>query len=203
MKFKREGIYVIIAIIVIVSCVVVFYTFNTPEKSTLIGIIVAVGTFFTEKNFQAGKKESDFQDLLSRCYKTIQKELEDHETAFASNEYDLIVDNKKYPFKSMFLNVDAYESLLNSGLFTHFKEDTQQDLANLYIRIKLHNEYQIQRSLIRSIFVNSNNKEDNWATVIAPCDVILNRYQNDINDNIITIKKLIEEKENISSKSTI
>jgi hypothetical protein len=106
-----------------------------------------------------------------------------------------------FPFKSIFLNVDAYESLLNSGLYTRFPELTQIGLANLYIMIKLHNEYQIQRSLLRGMFLinNTNNKRSDWPLVCLDCDEILSRYQKQIRDfteKMITLAK--QEKEDLS-----
>jgi hypothetical protein len=164
----------------------------------IIAITVAVGIFLIERCYEYSKNKKDVKERLTRCYSTIEKELEDHIGALSNPTFDNIEDNKGYPFKSMFLNVDAYESLLHSGLFTYFPEVTQLALVNLYTRIKLHNEYQVQRSVIRANFFikGSSNKRTDWPLVTFECDIILNRYQKEILDITVDLKTFVELEKN-------
>lgn len=203
MSIRKYRFHIALVAIIIIgislACIVLIYT--DTEKFTLLGIIIAIVTFVFDRVYEHKKNTDDVRERMSRCYATIIKELEDHSNAFKKPEFNEITDNKVFPFKSMFLNVDAYESLLNSGLYTRFPELFQIGLANLYIIIKLHNKYQIQRSLLRGMFLierHDNNRSD-WPLVCLDCDEILSRYQKEIRDFTEIMKTLAEqEKEDLN-----
>jgi len=192
--------FVVVFLIVfglIIACVFVF-NIDIEKRATLIGIIIALGIFMYDRFYERWKDKQEINQRLTRCFRTISMELNDHAKALVNKEYPDVVDNSAYPFKSMFLNIDAYESLLHSGLFTHFNEETQDRLANLYNRVKLHNEFQTHRTILRCRFdmdEYSKDKEKKWSILIAPCDVILNLYQKEIKELIGSVKQLIDEEE--------
>jgi hypothetical protein len=167
-----------------------------------VGVIVAVLLFWKEQTNRRKRDEDELKQTKIRCYTTIEKELEDHFEALNSSDYDIIQDNENFPFRSLFLNIDAYTSLLSSGLFTHFPKLTQLALANLYIRIKVHNEYQVQRSMLKGNFQihGSSNKRMDWSLIALEGDRILSTYQKEILDILEDLINLIEiEKSNLTS----
>jgi len=167
-----------------------------------VGVIVAVLLFWKEQKNQRKRDDDELKQTKIRCYTTIEKELDDHFEALNSSDFDIIQDNEDFQFRSLFLNVDAYTSLLNSGLFTHFPKFTQFALANLYIRIKVHNEYQIQRSMLKGNFqINGlSNRRMDWSLICLEGDKIMSTYQIEILDILDDLIDLIKvEKSNLTS----
>jgi hypothetical protein len=63
-------------------------------------------------------------------------------------------------YTSVFLNADAYESVLHSGVFTEFEPETQNALSNFYINVKLRNELlKILSNYENMFFINDRTPE--------------------------------------------
>src|SRR5262249_11419961 len=93
-----------------------------------------------------------------------------------------IDDNPDLPFLDIILNIDAYESILHSGLFTRFRPYTQISLANLYIRIKLRNNLIIYRRECKFQFFDYGTTETNelWSKTVRELDERLNSYETEL-----------------------
>jgi hypothetical protein len=93
------------------------------------------------------KEKSDQREIMRRAIGTLLQELDGTVKALIGNpRYTLgkrlSADTEKgLEFTNEFLITDAYDSVLHSGLFTHFSGHTQYKLTQLYGRVKGHNEY--------------------------------------------------------------
>jgi hypothetical protein len=91
------------------------------------------------------------QDTLRRSCGTVIRELRETKDALLGEQHQRIryhvEDKTQHPVKTQnkvdytnaILGSDAYDSVIHSGLFTHFSEETQHILSELYSRIKTHN----------------------------------------------------------------
>lgn len=164
------------------------------QNIEVIAIVVALVIFLLERYYERRKDRVEINDRLERCYKTIEKELNDHEQSFDNPKYENSSDNENVPWKGMVLNIDAYDSLVHSGLFTYFQDRTQDRLANLYIRIKLQNKMIHEKTLVKSMFFMqgfSDEKKKLWPYISYPYDFSINGYQTEIENLLDDVKKLI------------
>jgi hypothetical protein len=141
---------------------------------------------------------------MNRCILTIEKEIQDHEGALcqSTSSFEMVEENPPYIYRNMFFVYDGYDSLLNSGLFTYFKVDTQDRLTNLYASIKAHNRVVEARDVVRThFFMDGEYSEERitkWKNHIKSHDIILYKYQKEIQAIMEDVKKLInEEKESL------
>jgi hypothetical protein len=174
-----------------------FGDLDVEKHATLVAIILAIIIFLLERVIEYKKNKDDINDRVSRIHKTVMKEIDDAYDTL-NNSFYQPVDHiaAGLSFKGAILNTDAYESLLHSGLFTYFRPDTQNTLANFYTRIKLHNDLQRERLLLRSQFLLDKNFEKDsttWQSVIATHDNLLQHYQIDIKNTLSSVKDILNK----------
>lgn len=101
----------------------------------------------------------------------------------------MVNDNPPYSYRNMLFTFNAFDSLLNSGLFTYFHVTTQNRLSNLYSRIKVHNMVLEKRDDAQlQFFMNGDYSQQRitlWKYHILPQNVILNRYQKEIQELLL------------------
>lgn len=109
-----------------------------------IQIIGGMGTFVTlivfllQLKIDRDKWKKDEIQMICNTCNAILKEINNHKNTFESSTDPIIGDEINYIER--ILNTDAYDSIIQSGLFSQFEEDTQTALSNLYQRIRLRNE---------------------------------------------------------------
>jgi hypothetical protein len=157
-------------------------TASVIEKAGIIGIFLTVLFYWIQQRDKKIEEMNEDKSLKLRACKTMLKELGDHKKAF-SHPYDRINPDEKVNFIIAYFNSDAYHSLLYSGLFTHLEEDTQDDLANLYIRITNQNDDIKYRSRLRDSYLlhdKSPTKDYNWQNAVRKHEERITRWQDQI-----------------------
>jgi hypothetical protein len=107
------------------------------EKVGVMAIFVALfGIWYQRRESTLREK-----DRHARSCRSILKELEDHENTLAdeTNYERISINNNTISISDVVLSTDVYNSIIQSGLFTYFSAETQNELTGLYNRIKLRN----------------------------------------------------------------
>ncbi len=132
------------------------------------------------------QQSSSRKDAIRRACDTIIKELEENKTALTTDKHKRITyatsggDNVNYT--NAYLDTDAYDSVLHSGLFTHFTAETRHKLSLFYSRIKSHNELLTYTSKFEDMFFlndNSNERKQRWYLEIERYDLILTKWESE------------------------
>jgi hypothetical protein len=108
---------------------------------SLVGIIIAAIIFWLTLRKQEKDKKKDEDDRLYNSCNALLREIDAHEDAFDYQDQYFRWQSQDIEYNLRILNTDAYDGIIHSGLFTHLEWETQNQLSNLYIRIKLRNEY--------------------------------------------------------------
>jgi len=178
---------------------------------TAISVLIVIVFFFwqrhrdinielTTRSNEKTREKTEFKARINRACDSIIMEMEDLKNSF-DGTVEMLGEDPDYQFRNVYLNTDAYESILSSGLFTYLRKDTQDRLANMYIRIKLHNKFMRYREVFRDQFFlydNSEKRQLSWADKVWRYDYILNQYEKDIVNLYDTVKSLISGEKNRS-----
>jgi hypothetical protein len=132
-----------------------------------IAVIVTVAIFITERIIDRYLRDQENNERKLRSGKTILKEIANHGKAF--NNLPHYKPEPAIDFVNAYLNTDAYDSLVSSGLFTYFDEITQDELADLYIRVRLHNNlFRYREQFADNFFLYSDSaaRQAKWKMVV-------------------------------------
>lgn len=147
----------------------------------IIAIIIFLATVIKQ---DSDRKEETRKRLLTAC-QLISQEVEEFRRRLSDNSR--IVRDLHPEFFNIHFNFDGYESVLHSGLFSHFDEETQFEIKALYERIKLHNEFSMYRlSLQNQYFLYNESREhiNRWPRIIQPINFSLHQLEIEINQII-------------------
>lgn len=176
------------------------------EKVGIFSIFITLLLFWAQhrndqRNAQIEKAKEirDAKEIRRRACATMLRELEDHIDAFVPGRYTPMKSGEG-EFINTYFNSDAYHSLIYSGLFTHFEEDTQIKLDSLYIEIASQNDEIKYRSQFRdSYFLHDKTSmvSENWDKAIERHENRITRRQKRIlpwtEALIIRVRKEMEE----------
>lgn len=143
----------------------------------LTGVIVTVAIFIIERIIERYLRDKEDNDRMRRSCNTMLKEIDNHRMALVGFKPE------EGRFVEKYFNTDAYQSLVSSGLFTYFEEETQDKLSDLYIRIKLHNDFSTYRNHYSDIFFlysDSKDRLEKWRSKVKRYDDALNMWDTDI-----------------------
>ncbi|MBA3750798.1 MAG: hypothetical protein H0X03_07930 [Nitrosopumilus sp.] len=182
----------------------IFY--NNPKFWTNLGwwiqIIGGSGTFVTlfvfwlQLRYDRKKKKKDELQRIHKSCNAILKEIDDHKNAFNNLEpSEHFRDIQGIKYGNRVLNTNVYDSILHSGLFTHFESKTQNSLSNLYNRINQRNKMLDYLHRYRDIFFfydNSIYRERLWIKKERIYAKDINILENEIKDLIERVEILIK-----------
>jgi len=167
------------------------------------GVIAAIGLYFLEQKLEK-------RNNLLRSTETILKELQDNKYYLSSNHHEHIKyvirdtveskDNKNIQnvidYTNGYLEIDAYESVLSSGLLTHFSVSTQHHLTLLYSRIRSRNNLITYRDKFEDHFFlndDSESRREKWYKKVQKYDIVLTEWEKEIKDLMDKSEVLIEK----------
>lgn len=156
------------------------------EKVGIASILITLIIFWLQyRNYQRDAQDAkdkemrDAREIRRRACATMLNELEDHKDAFIPGRYTPKKSGEG-EFIITYFNSDAYHSLIYSGLFTHFNEETQIKLDSLYIEITSQNDELKYRSQFRdSYFLHDKSPmaSMNWDKAIEQHENRITRRQ--------------------------
>jgi hypothetical protein len=166
----------------------------------VIGLIITIAFFIFDRLNERRTRNKESREIRRRSCNAILKEIEDHRDTLRNpnlrHEYVQRSGTIKYSIRV--LTSDAFESVLHSGLFTHFQTETQNSLTNLYIRIRLRNHFILYLSQFRDTFFlydNSQKRQELYLQKIYPYEDMLTILDREINSYLDGVSILIRNKE--------
>lgn len=164
--------------------------------STVVGIFVAS---YLAGSFENRHRKRNACDALIR-------ELEDTETELTSsvNATERKIEGVYY--KNAFLNREAYESIVHSGVFLEFVPTAQNTLSNFYANLKLRNELIIRIANYNEIFFLNNisqARQKEWNKAVLPYQLTVTHYELYIKNNLELLKQVIKDERPFSSLDVI
>jgi hypothetical protein len=162
----------------------------------LIALIVAVIIFIIERVLEWLSRKKENKEIRRRSCNAILEEIKDNRDTFTNPDYqdDYLIYDPGKKFSTRSLNSAAFESVLHSGLFTRFETETQNSLSNLYLRIKLRNEYIIHLNGFYDTFFlydRSPKRQELWQQVVRRYGELLTLYESQINVFLDGVETLI------------
>lgn len=138
-------------------------------------------------------------DIMRRACEAILRELQENEEALTTKRHKRI----EYPigkqsaapvnsarsyeegvsYTNAYLNIDAFDSILHSGIFTHFGIETQHTLSELYSRVRNHNEMITYTNEFEDRFFSdgdSDEKRKRWQKEVERYEIILTKWEYEI-----------------------
>lgn len=149
------------------------------------GIIAAIGLYFLDQKLEK-------RNNLLRSTETILKELKDNKYYLSSDRHEhikyIIRDTKEnknnvVDYTNAYLEIDAYESVLTSGLLTHFSVSTQHHLILLYSRIRSRNNLITYIDKFEDHFFlndDSVDRREKWYKKVQKYDIIITEWEKEI-----------------------
>lgn len=127
----------------------------------------------------------------------ILRELQDTDIALNTELHPVTQDRDNGIFyRNAFLNADAYESVLHSGVFTEISPQTQNVLSNFYLRVKLRNQLLVIISNYNDrFFLNdvSQQRFDRWNIQSRSHHQTVTSYEDDIRNGLDTLRTMLNE----------
>jgi hypothetical protein len=161
-----------------------------------IAIIIAVLIFIYEQGYENDRRRKDENDKIIRSCDSILRELQDIETALKDPKYPLI----DYPqfggakFTDVYLGTNAFRSISQSGLFSYFDLETQNQLSKLYTRIDLFNkESDYLFKFIDQFQLSSGQNTEYYRLRLKILGEYIGLLENEIKELLPLIKTLIQE----------
>jgi hypothetical protein len=157
--------------------------------SIVIPVIAAIFLFWLQQRLER-------RDQMRRSSDAVLKEIEETRDALVSEQekrirYNIVKlseskNNIKghVDYRNIYLNTDAYDSILHSGLFTNFSVETQHTLSKLYSRIRSHDDLITYLQHFRDAFLINNvtteDKEKRWKGESQPYELTLTEWEKEI-----------------------
>lgn len=136
---------------------------------------------------------------MRKAATAILNEVSDTASVFTDPQFPTIsyaaADGTAIKYTHCFLDHDAYQSVINSGQYSHFKDDTQYQLQQLYSRIKDHNEdIKIIGNIEDQFYLLKGKIDDVEVNKIAEkYGKHITTMENEIKELIPKVKKLLED----------
>lgn len=186
---------------------------------TMLSLAIVLIIFVIQHQIDSKRIKSDFNNMIIHACRTIEIELLDFYKTLKNldQSHEIIKDNQQFDFKNVILSVDAYESVLYSDMFTHFRSKTQDELSNLYSRIKSRNDLLNYRDQLRDKFElllyektldlpwvkTLEIKEKEWSDRVTKIDKRLHDYEIAIYKKLDVVNTLIENERGIAEGQDI
>jgi hypothetical protein len=191
---------------------------NTNEQKPLMvhdvfsPILIIIGTLGAAAVFAVYFLERSLEkrNNLDRSTNAILRELRENQNVLSGDFYEQIKYTIKNAVKqdehssiqffinytNAYLEIDSYESVLYSGLFTHFSLITQHTLTMLYSRIRDRNKLLVYIEQFEDNFFlndNSNERKNLWYKKIQKYDILLTEWEKEIRDLFVTAELLVKK----------
>jgi hypothetical protein len=167
-------------------------------------VAVAVASIGLTVYFYFHQQKKERKEAIKRSSEAILQEMEGTNRALNSEEYEKIeyrIQNGpkgqcEVKYTNVYLDNEAYESVLYSGFFTFFSANTQHKLTLLYGRIKSHNELISYVDHFQDLyFMNHDNTKENvdkWYQNVQRYDILLTKWEEEMTQLLEEVKGLIE-----------
>jgi hypothetical protein len=173
----------------------------------IIAVVITVATFIIARWIEWNKEAEKQRDILKKSCNALLEEIRDHRFAFYNPEYDSQYvrvyknqDKSKAPvieYIRRIFNIDSYESVLYSGLFTHFSTDTQHSLSTLYLKIKLRNSLlRYMNDYYDRFFLDGNESDQRFELFtrnIIPYEKNLTAYEKEIKKSLNEVEQRVKD----------
>ena len=117
---------------------------------------------------------------------------------------DEALNSDKYPpvqfqnifYRNAFVNNDAYDSVISTGMFMEFKRDVQKELSDFYITLQLRNEAirELNRYADRFFLDGfTPEKGERWKLERVRYESVIMEYENYIKVNLDKIRARMYE----------
>lgn len=176
------------------------YFEENPGLIAVIALIITVAFFIIERINERLTRNKENKERTTRSCNAILNEIEDHRDTLRNpnlrSEY--VIRGQDIRYNIRVLTTDAFESILHSGLFTNFRSETQNSLTNLYLRIRLRNQFILYLSQFRDTFFlydNSPRRHELYLQKIYPYEDMLTNLDREINTFLDGVSILIRTKE--------
>lgn len=118
-----------------------FLSLDTGTKVGIIGFLVVILTGW-------GVYRLERRHNKKRSFETLRVAIDDFTDAakFGMVYFSYIEDREEIKIRNAYFDTTIYEAIVHSGLFTYFPKNLQIAVSKLYMRIKLHNEYNKYKS---------------------------------------------------------
>jgi hypothetical protein len=129
------------------------------------GIIISIFIFYLTLRKQENDRKRDENERMDNICNALLEELKDHRDAFTRNISEDYIKVQDITYINRVLNTNAYESVLHSGLFTYFDDDTQNRISNLYVHIIRRNQLLDYLNIYKDNFLlnkDINNEKNVW-----------------------------------------
>jgi hypothetical protein len=162
----------------------------------IIGGLGTPGTliiFLCQQRIDKRKREKDDNERWIKACNLIEKEITHVKDGIDSNIK--IIRDADPPYHSLIFNMDGYQSLLNSGLFSYLDIFTQDILKRLHMRIRLHNEILRQGNTFRENFFIDGIYADRiyeWHNAVRSYNIELHGIEQDLLKLIEKVPDLIK-----------
>jgi hypothetical protein len=174
----------------------------------LITILVTASTVATDMVLKSQEWKNERNDTIN----VILNELQENKKALLSNVHSRInyviedsqLNIKEINYINAYLELDAYESVLHSGLIKHLPIDIQSRLTMLYSRIRSRNELIAYTNRFEDMFFiydDSQERLNRWYKKIQKYDILLTQWEAEIIDLLEETERKVHKKRSEVSKS--
>ena len=160
-------------------------------RFSLAGILVTLLSLYYQRSKEKKNKIQEFNDRINRACKLLLVDIDEFEKSW----YDLRVRLEE-PFTFGVFNLENYHSVINSGLITYFKRETQGELTKFYHHLELHNRRVFEMSFVANITLSKTNLEEDRGKLLDSfawqhLRLMLNRSERQIEEKMSTVKNLL------------
>lgn len=135
----------------------------------------------------------------------IMSEIDENKYVLTSNYYQRITyksgrntsKQQQVRYTNAYLDLDGYQSVVHSGVFTQFKADTQHKLTLLYGRIRNRNELITYRDHFQDMFFihddGSKERLDRWYKEVERYDFLITKLESQIMVLLNVVEEIMEK----------
>jgi hypothetical protein len=143
-------------------------------------------------------------DMIRRACLAILREMKENKETLTGTKFPHIMYNvnsasnneERVNYTNAFLDLNAYESIVYSGYFTHFSVDTQHTLTILYGRVRNRNEVVKYREHYQDMFFLNDESEERvakWYKRVERYDLFLTQLEHQIVKSLDDAELLIKK----------
>jgi hypothetical protein len=159
-------------------------------------IIVVIVFIIDQRNIDSRRRKDKINEKVRVC-NSILKELYDHDRAFSGNIHTRTLNEEiGISYTNAYLNTDAFISISQSGLFTIFNSETQNQLSNLYTRIIAFNSESNYKYKFQDMYRFSFKTQDShriYEARLENIELYLTSLEIEIKDHLPVVRRMIED----------
>ena len=150
----------------------------TINVATLLPLVLAPLAYFVKKFLE---KRSHNRRVSRNLY----EELQDGLRALTARKPTYRhYNNQKYEFVAAYLNHDIYDSLINSGEINFLDHELQQEVQNVFKKIKEHNRFLDRLILLEESIEKSDSGHESLIPIIEKYCSLLIKFESDIKKTV-------------------